>query len=194
MKLRMFTLGIAAALLLTACSKDKEEVSELQGEGGLTTRSTRSNAVVTGWESGYPWTISDSNNYIIYQHTRAFNELTNDLINGGGAVVVWVRNYKNDEGRIMEKPMPTPFAVLPPFGRPAYNNYWYHQVAPGNVTVKFRSNKAAYTSEPVPAPDGTTQFRYFLIPKSDLDAWNQTASSVSTLTYTQLVQLAGVSE
>ena len=194
MKVRMFTLSMAAALLLAACSKDKELVSELETQGGLTSRSMKSGAVVTGWESGYQWNISDSSNYIIYQHTRSFSELTNDLLQSGGAVVVWVRNYKSDDGRLMEKPMPTPFAVLPPFGRPAYNNYWYHQLGPGNVTVKFRSNKPAYTNEPVPVPDASTQFRYFLIPKTDLDAWNQTAVSVSTLTYTQLVQLAGVAE
>ncbi len=194
MKERIFTLGIAVTLLLTACSKDKEEISAQASEGGIAARGARSSAVVTGWESGYQWDLADSNNYIIYLHNRSFSELTSELLNGGGAVVVWVRNYKSDEGRIIEKPMQTPFAVLPPFGRPAYNNYWYHQAAPGSVTVKFRSNKPNYTSDPVPAPDANTQFRYFLIPRSDLDAWNQTAASVNTLTYTQLTQLAGVAE
>jgi hypothetical protein len=190
MKTGKFTLLILAAATFAACSKDKTITEHASGSLRSATTSDKETHTITAWESGYGWTPGDSSNYRIQFHDRATPEITDDIITNG-AVLVWAKNIPADDGSTITKPQILPLAVIPDLGRPAYNNYWYFKTTTGNVTVKFRTNKYMYTQEPAPLPNSSVQFRYFIIPRAELDQYGYTQATISRLTYEELTNLLG---
>ena len=188
MKTWSSTIAISFAIILTACSKEKDILAE---NTRTISTASKTNTIVSNWESGYSWSQMDSSGYQVYFHDRVSPELTSDILNGG-AVLVWAKNVKADNGNLITKPMRLPFHVLPEFGRPAYDNYWYYTATAGNLKMEFRSNKYRFSTDAVPVPDASVQSRYFFIPESELDKWGYDANSITHLTYEELVDLAGV--
>lgn len=182
------TIAISFAVILTACSKEKDIIAE---STRTISTASKTNTTVSNWESGFSWSQMDSSGYKVYFHDRASAELTSDILNGG-AVLVWAKNVKADDGSLITKPMKLPFHVLPEFGRPAYDNYWYYTTTTGNLKIEFRSSKFRFSTDPVPAPDASVQSRYFFIPQSDLNKWGYDANSITHLTYEQLTDIVGI--
>jgi len=190
MKRGNFTLFVFVVAMCAACSKDKEMI-ERNADVRVGIASVNEKSIVTNWESTSSWNVGDSSNYIVYMHDRSVPEITSNVA-ATGAVMVWVKNIRSDEGGMISKPQQLPLAVIKQFGKPAYDNFWYQVVKPGNVTVKFRTNKSQYTQDPVPIPDASTQLRYFIISKEDLDRWGHTPVSITRLTYEELINLIGI--
>lgn len=191
---RFTTIAILIiASVFTSCSKDSSVTTDSLGQQARTgTTATASNKVtyISEWESGYSWTTSDSAGYAIYRYDKSIPQMSSDVISSG-AVLIFVNNYLDDNGVRVTKPQKFPFAVIPDFGRPAYNSYWYYMLSEGNASVKFRSNKFQYSNGPVPLPDGSVQFRYFVLSSSDLSGVGQNQSSIQRLTYEEVANLFG---
>lgn len=194
MKEWKFTTAILIiASVLGSCSKDSSVINESsnqQTRSGATITATGKITYISEWETGYTWNTSDSAGYVVYRHEKSIPQLTPEILSTG-AVLIYVKNYLDDNGVRVSKAHKLPFAVLPEFGRPAYDNYWYYMLSEGNAAVKFRSNKYQYSNGPVPLPDGSVQFRYFVLSSSDLSGVRHNQSSIQRLTYDELVNLFG---
>lgn len=184
-----FCLLLAGAL--ASCTKDRNELTTDDGVIGI--RSVDDTISYTKWESGYNWERRDSASYQVYAHDRKTAELTPAILSGG-YVAIWARYLVDEEGDIIVEPQLLPFHVLPKVGRPAFENYWYYLQQPGNVTVKFRTNKYLYTKDPVPLPTANAQFRYFFLPRSEMDRLGLNVTTISGLTYAQFLSRLGLSE
>jgi hypothetical protein len=192
MKTGKFTLAIAVAAMIAACSKEDSIDSESSQTSPTVRAAANPVAIVTAWESGYSWNLSDSADYRVYSYNRAFPEISADIA-ANGAVLVYVKNYATVEGGRMDKPMLTPIHVLPAIGRPGYDQMWYRIVKQGNVEVKYRTNKHKYGGA-VELPDASVQFRYFIIPASELPKLGHTVATIGQLSYADLTQLLGAGQ
>jgi len=190
MKRGKFTLFVFIAAACAACSKDKE-ITESNTDVRVGIASVNEKSFITSWEAASTWNVGDSSNYVVYIHDRSVPEITSNLA-ATGAVLVWIKNIRSDEGGMITKPQPLPLAVIKPIGKPAYDNFWYQLIKPGDVTVKFRTNKSQYTQDPVPVPDATTQLRYFILSREDLNLLGHTPNSISKLTYEELIRVLGI--
>lgn len=190
MKRGKFTFCILIVAACTACSKDKEIV-ESKSDVRVGIAAVDEKSVITNWETTSTWDVGDSSNYAIYMRERSIPEITSNIL-ATGAVLVWVKNIRSDEGGMISKPQQLPLAVIKQFGKPAYDNFWYQVIKPGDIKVKFRTNKSQYTQDPVPIPDATTQLRYFILTKDDLMQKGHTPVSIARLTYEELTTLLGI--
>jgi len=187
------TAILIIASVFTSCSKDSSVTNDsLRQQTRTAATATANNKVtyISEWESGYSWTTSDSAGYVVYRYDKSIPQMSSDIISNG-AVLIFAKNYLDDNGVRVAKAQKLPFAVIPDFGRPAYNSYWYYLLSEGNASVKFRSNKYQYSNGPVPLPDGSVQFRYFVLSSSDLSGVGQNQSSIQRLTYDEVVNLFG---
>lgn len=186
-----FTLAIAAALSMAACSK-KQTLEE-----NTVRAQTSEGSFITGWESGYEWNRSDSADFIVFSHNRPMPELTASILESG-VVLAALKNvpYKVDSHQT--EPQLTPFSVIPYYGhdqgRPAYDQRWYLIPSLGNILVKYRSNRHIFSGEPVIPPDSRVAARYFLLSAADLQRIGHTKTSILAVKYHELVKLLGVSE
>ena len=190
MKPGKITLIAALVIMLTACSKKDQLVQDLPGNS-ISPKAAQG-IFISSWETGYNWNMTDSSGYRIYVHDRALTEINNDVLNGG-AVLMFVKNAPYTERGRLNKPMLTPFHVLPPEGRPGYDQVWYRVVNNGSVSVRFRTN-AHQLGVAGERPDGEVAIRYFVIPAFDLKKMGHSAISISKLNYAALSQLFGLKD
>ncbi len=183
-------IGILFTISLFSCTKDAELVaSSFSQQGG--NAASQSGAVATNWEHIINWNISDSSDFAIYQHQTAFTGVSGEIL-ASGAVMIFAKGIRLDDGRILDKPQKLPYAVYPSPGRPAYHEYYYYSVQPGSVHYKFRSNKHNYVPGADAEPPASLQFRAVIIPGEFLQRMGYTPHSVLTLSYEQLVSLTGI--
>ena len=183
-------LGSLLLISLFSCTKDAELVaSSFTQQGG--NNAFQSGAVATDWENVTNWNISDSSDFAIYQHQNSFTGISAEIMSSG-AVMIFAKGIRLDDGRILDKPQKLPYAVYPSPGRPAYHEYYYYSLQPGTVHYKFRSNKHNYVPGANPEPPASLQFRTVIIPGEFLQRMGYTSHSVLTLTYDQLVSLTGI--
>lgn len=179
--------------VFASCSKDKTTLTDnasQQAKSSASATSPGKATYISEWESGYSWNTSDSAGYKMYRYDKSISQLTADIINTG-AVLMFAKNYPDDNGVRVTIAQKLPFSVIPEFGRPAYNSFWYYMLTAGNATVKFRSNKYQYANGPEPLPDSNVQFRYIVLSASDLRLVGKTQSSIQNLNYDELVNLLG---
>ena len=190
MKKVMFILLVSATALFTSCSKDND-ITEDGLVKGLNSDNPGSSTgpVITSWERGNSWSVSDSLDYKLFAHNKSLPAVTNEVL-AGGAVLVFVKNIQYDDGRRITKPLRIPFHVLPSFGRPGYDQAWYHINTPGSVMVKYRTNKHKYGIE-AQVPDEQVMVRIFVLGPQDLVRLDKTPASISRLGYQELADLLG---
>src|SRR4051812_34177530 len=114
MKKGMFPLFIIMVAACTACSRDKE-IIENKTDVHIGIAAVDEKSVITNWESASTWNVGDSSNYVVYLHDRAFPEITSNVI-ANGAVLVFVKNIRSDEGGMISKPQLLPLAVIKQLG------------------------------------------------------------------------------
>ncbi len=188
MKKWMFTLVIAAGALFSSCTKDNDITNDTLVKG-LDNGDTGAGPVVTNWERGNAWSVSDSLDYKVFAHNKNLPSVTSDVLQNG-AVLVFVKNIQYDDGRRVSKPLRIPFHVLPSFGKPGYDQAWYHMNAVGKVTVKYRTNKHKYGIE-AQVPDEQVMVRIFVLSPEDLVRLDKTPVTISRMNYQELVDLLG---
>jgi hypothetical protein len=194
MKAGKFTTAILfSSILFASCSKDKSISNTNPDTPIRATAAINKFNYISEWESGYSWTTSDSAGYKIYAHERNTPQLTSDIINNG-AVLIWSKNFIDDNGQRITKPQLLPFHVLPALGRPAYDNFWYYMLNDSRITMKYRTNKYQYAGGDtyIPLPDTDVQFRYFLLSASDLSGAGYDQNTIRQLSYDQLADKFGV--
>ncbi|MGZ8544523.1 MAG: hypothetical protein ACXWV0_04465 [Flavisolibacter sp.] len=190
MKKVMFTLVISAAALFTSCTKDHEITNDGVVKGfNSDNPGVPAGPVITSWERGNIWAVSDSLDYKVFAHNRSLPAVTKEVLKSG-AVLVFVKNILYDDGRRVTKPLRVPFHVLPSFGRPGYDQAWYNINTVGNILVKYRTNKHKYGIE-AQLPDEQVMVRIFVLSPEDLIRLDKTPVSISRLTYQELTDLLG---
>ena len=191
MKNVLIPIVLAFTAILSSCSKN--DISEDTMVKGLATSpGAASVTVVSGWEAGHSWTQSDSSDYRVFSFDKSIPTLNEDILRNG-AVLVFVKNILIEDDRRANKPIRIPFHVLPSYGKPGYDQVWYHVNTPGHIMLKYRTNKHKYGIEPE-QPDQKVEARYFIISPADLTRYKHTPVSISRLTYQQLISLLGTAQ
>lgn len=184
-----FTLAILSVSLLTAC--DKNDTIQETSVSAFNANGTE----ITGWESGYSWSRTDSADFIVFSTERPTPGLTQEVLSRG-AVLVALKNVPYKADSLQTEPRLVPFSVIPYYGhdnqgRPAYDQHWYIMPRVGHITIKYRSNRHLFAAEPVIPPDSRVAARYFLLTEADLRRIGHTQSSILRVTYAELVKLLG---
>ena len=191
MKIVIFTLSVILYAAFISCSKNDITEDSIV-KGFASTEPAASVTVITGWEAGWPWNQSDSSDYKVFSVDRAVPSLNQDILRNG-AVLVFIKNFMLEDDRRVNKPVRIPFHVLPSFGKPGYDQAWYHINTPGHIILKYRTNKHKFGIE-AEIPDQQVESRFFIISPSDLRKYNHSPASISRLTYQQLIDLLDVGQ
>src|SRR5690348_14179421 len=132
MKMSKFTLVAATVFSLTACSKDELVNNEEQHPTTIASNTSSATdpgtadakrAYVSDWEKMINWTQRDSGSFMSYRNTRITPQVDESIM-GSGAVLVFVKDYRNDEGELVPSPARLSFQLE---GRPDYFNEWYQE-------------------------------------------------------------------
>jgi hypothetical protein len=195
MKNKIFTVlsatVLSAGLLFTSCSKDA--LDDTQTSRSLGEIDEQPSSLASTWESAGSWSAKDSSGFRVFSFNRALPGVTSDIINNG-VVKIWTKYAKMDATTgLSESPAELPFFIYSENERPKFVEYWETQTTPGNVKVTYRTTDQVLIANNG-NPNAKVQFRYFVIPASELSSRNLTRDAVNAMTYQQLVNAFGVSQ
>jgi hypothetical protein len=191
MKQWNLTLALICLVLFSSCSKDK-----ITEDDTMVASLSAGMSLVTGWENGYSWEMSDSADYHVFSHERMMPELTSSILEKG-AVLVALKNLPYKEDSLYTKPKLVPFSLIPYYGhdqqgKDIYDQHWYIIPSVGKIVIKYRTNRHNFSELPVIPPDGRLEARYFLFTDADLKRLGHTQKSIQQITYEDLIKLPGI--
>ena len=188
--MRIFCHLLLGSLLWTACSKEDllpQKLSSISASVNVTDPKT-SSVYASPWEEPGNWAVKDSSGFKVFSYQRTMPELTEAIVNKG-AVLVWAKDLVDPTIGLMDKPMLTPFYFFPDNERPKYTEYWYPTTSIGAVNLSFRTTD----SEENQNPNNKVKLRFMVIPQEVLQKNKLTAKDVYRLSYTQVINMLGVS-
>ena len=149
-------LGLSLVLLVASCKKD-----DFKEESDTTTSAAVNSADSLSWQSATQWEKADQGTFSVHYFTIADSSITADVADNGLVLV-----YKKAGNSINSLPFEetkNSKEAGSNASTPANANYWYHQVAEGNLLISYDVYNTPANS------DDVNKFQYFVITPETLE-------------------------